>query len=107
MDSIYLYDKHVEPISDRSAAFTDGASRTSLRLIGRDSCRDRTRWWRAREATVTAVPDAGAATRFAVRDRLETPREREYLRHGSVLPYALRDCGALRSEAIHHEEEQT
>jgi aconitate hydratase len=39
---------------------------------------------------VTAVADTGQAIRFAVRVRLETPRERDYLRHGGILPYALR-----------------
>ena len=44
----------------------------------------------AREATVTAVSDSGASLRFPVRVRLETPRERDYLRHGGILPYAVR-----------------
>ena len=44
----------------------------------------------AQEATVTAVPAAGDPIRFVVRVRIETPHEREYLRHGGILPYALR-----------------
>ena len=45
----------------------------------------------AREATVTAVPDEGGdEVRFTARVRLDTPREREYLRHGGILPFALR-----------------
>jgi aconitate hydratase A / 2-methylisocitrate dehydratase len=45
----------------------------------------------AREVTVTAVPDGGGpSVRFAARARLDTPRERDYLRHGGILPYALR-----------------
>jgi aconitate hydratase len=45
----------------------------------------------AREATVTATPDEGGeAIEFTARVRLDTPREREYLRHGGILPFALR-----------------
>jgi aconitate hydratase len=45
----------------------------------------------AKEATVTAAPDdGGALIVFRVRVRLDTPREREYLRHGGILPYVLR-----------------
>ena len=29
-------------------------------------------------------------TQFRARVRLDTPREREYLRHGGILPYVLR-----------------
>jgi aconitate hydratase len=45
---------------------------------------------------VTARTETGAITRFPVRVRLETPREHAYLRHGGVLPYALRTL--LRSK---------
>ena len=45
----------------------------------------------AREVTVTATPDdGGAPITFTARVRLDTPREREYLRHGGILPYVLR-----------------
>jgi aconitate hydratase len=71
--------------------FADGASRTSLRLTGRETFAvTGLAGSEAREATVTAAPDAGAATPFAVRVRIDTPREREYRRHGGILPYALR-----------------
>jgi aconitate hydratase len=43
-----------------------------------------------REATVTAVLEAGEPIRFVVRVRVDTPREWEYLRQGGILPYALR-----------------
>jgi aconitase A len=42
-----------------------------------------------REAAVTAIPEGGQPIRFAVRVRLETPREWEYVRQGGILPYAL------------------
>jgi aconitate hydratase A / 2-methylisocitrate dehydratase len=45
----------------------------------------------AHEVTVTATPDGGGpSVRFTTRARLDTPRERDYLRHGGILPYALR-----------------
>jgi aconitate hydratase len=48
----------------------------------------------AREAQVTAAPDDGEPIRFTAVVRLETPREREYLRHGGILLYALRKLAA-------------
>jgi aconitate hydratase len=71
--------------------FTDGASAVSLGLIGTETfaITDLARG-EAREAMVTAVRERGDPIRFGVRVRVETPREREYLRHGGILPYALR-----------------
>jgi aconitate hydratase len=71
--------------------FLDGASAMSLGLTGRETFAitglgD----GEAREATVTAASPDGSPIRFAVRVRLETPHERAYLRHGGILPYALR-----------------
>ena len=71
--------------------FGDGASAGSLRLTGRETFAiTGLAGGEAREATVTAIPETGTVIRFAVRVRLETPREREYLLHGGILPYALR-----------------
>ncbi len=70
---------------------TGGASAASLGLTGRERFAvTGLAGGEAREATVTATPDTGEAIRFAVDVRLETPRERAYLRHGGILPYALR-----------------
>jgi aconitate hydratase len=71
--------------------FEDGSSAASLGLTGDETfaitgLAD----GEAREATVTAVSQDGPAVRFVVRVRLETPHEREYLRHGGILPYAVR-----------------
>jgi aconitate hydratase len=71
--------------------FAGGTSAASLGLTGREmfavsGLED----GEARDATVTAVADSGDAISFAVRVRLDTPRERAYVRHGGVLPYALR-----------------
>jgi aconitate hydratase A / 2-methylisocitrate dehydratase len=71
--------------------FRAGVSPASLGLTGRETFAiTGLAGGEAREATVTAVPDGGGAIRFDVRVRIETPREREYLRHGGILPYALR-----------------
>jgi aconitate hydratase len=71
--------------------FNDGSSAASLGLTGRETfaiagLAD----GKAREATITAVSQDGPTVRFFVRVRLETPHEREYLRHGGILPYAVR-----------------
>jgi aconitate hydratase len=76
--------------------FTEGMSAVSLGLTGRETFAiTGLDGGEAREATVTTISENGKATRFAVRVRIETPREREYVRHGGILPYALR--GLLRS----------
>ena len=71
--------------------FTDGTSVASLGLTGHESFAiTGLAGGEAREALLTAVSASGIAVRFSVRVRIETPREREYLRHGGILPYALR-----------------
>jgi aconitate hydratase len=71
--------------------FMPGESPASLGLTGRElygiSGLD---GGSAREVTVTATPDGGQPTSFAARVRLDTPRERDYLRHGGILRYVLR-----------------
>jgi aconitate hydratase len=66
--------------------FLDGETRESLGLTGRESFSvlgvdD----GNAREVTVRADE-----TEFRARVRLDTPQEREYLRHGGILPFVLR-----------------
>jgi aconitate hydratase len=54
----------------------------------------------AKEVTVTATPtDAGGkAITFTARLRIDTPKEREYYRHGGILQYVLRQlAGAGRA----------
>jgi aconitate hydratase len=72
--------------------FRDGETPTTLGLTGRETFAvlgvDN---GEAREVGVTAAPDdGGAPIEFQARLRLDTPREREYMRHGGILPYALR-----------------
>ncbi|MBV8257670.1 MAG: aconitate hydratase AcnA [Actinobacteria bacterium] len=66
--------------------FLDGESRESLGLTGRE------------EFSIQGI-DGGEASEvtvradgreFRARVRLDTPREREYLRHGGILPYVVR-----------------
>jgi aconitate hydratase A / 2-methylisocitrate dehydratase len=66
--------------------FMDGESRESLGLTGRE------------ELSILGVDDANAdevtvradGNEFRARVRLDTPREREYLRHGGILQFVLR-----------------
>ena len=64
----------------------DGESAGSLGLTGREEFAiDGLENAEASEATVRADD-----TVFKARLRLDTPREREYVRHGGILPFVLR-----------------
>ena len=66
--------------------FMDGENRESLGLSGREEFAiEGIAGAEAEEATVHADDK-----QFRARVRLETPREREYLRHGGILPFVLR-----------------
>ncbi len=66
--------------------FLPGESPESLGLTGRERFSiSGVENGEAREVTVHAD-----GTEFRARVRLDTPREREYLRHGGILPYVLR-----------------
>jgi aconitate hydratase len=66
--------------------FADGENAASLGLTGRE------------EFAIEGVEDGGArevtvradGKEFRARVRLDTPRERDYLRHGGILPFVLR-----------------
>jgi len=74
--------------------FTSGASRSSLGLTGRETFAViGFETGEPHEATVVASADHGPAKRFGVRVRIDTPREWHYVRHGGILPYALRKLG--------------
>jgi aconitate hydratase len=72
--------------------YPDGANAESLGLTGHEVFAvEGLANGEASEATVTATPDdAREPIVFRARVRLETPRERDYLRHGGILLYALR-----------------
>jgi aconitate hydratase len=66
--------------------FMDGEGREALGLTGRESFSiSGVEYGEAAEVTVRADDKE-----FRARVRLDTPREREYLRHGGILPYVLR-----------------
>jgi aconitate hydratase len=66
--------------------FLDGDSAASLGLTGRETFSiTGVENGEAREVTVRADDQ-----QFRARVRLDTPREREYMRHGGILPYVLR-----------------
>jgi aconitate hydratase len=66
--------------------YMDGESAESLRLTGREQFAvEGVENGGAREVTVRA-----GDKEFRARVRLDTPREREYLRHGGILPFVLR-----------------
>jgi aconitate hydratase len=71
--------------------FVEGSSAISLGLTGRETFAiSGLTDGKVGEATVTASSEGSAPLRFPVRVRLDTPRERDYLRHGGILPYAVR-----------------
>jgi aconitate hydratase len=80
--------------------FLPGQSAASLGLTGREII-DVTGLSRgdATEVTVTATPPDGAPRKFNVRVRIDTPKEREYYRHGGILQYVLRQLAAAGSAA--------
>ncbi len=66
--------------------FVSGEGPESLGLTGREAFSiSGVENGEAREVTVRADD-----TEFRARVRLDTPRERDYLRHGGILPYVLR-----------------
>jgi aconitate hydratase len=80
--------------------FLPGQGVTALGLTGREII-DITGLSRgdASEVRVTATPPDGSARRFNVRLRIDTPKEREYYRHGGILQYVLRQLAAAGGSA--------
>ncbi|MGB6603913.1 MAG: aconitate hydratase AcnA [Steroidobacteraceae bacterium] len=75
--------------------FLPGQSVASLKLSGRevlDIAGLSTSG--AREVSVTATPAQGPAVQFKARLRIDTPKEREYYRHGGILQFVLRQLAA-------------
>ena len=72
--------------------FQDGESREVLGMSGRERYSIRgLSGDQPERATVTATPDdGGEPITFELRVCLDTPREREYVRHGGILPYVIR-----------------
>jgi aconitate hydratase len=75
--------------------FLSGQTAQSLGLTGREvfdigglSSGD------AKQVSVTATPPDGKPISFTARVRIDTPKEREYYRHGGILQYVLRQLAA-------------
>jgi aconitate hydratase len=51
----------------------------------------------AKNVQVTATAPDGKATQFVARVRIDTPKEREYYRHGGILQYVLRQLASPRA----------
>jgi aconitate hydratase len=75
--------------------FLPGQNAQSLGLTGREvfeisglSSGD------AKQVSVTATPPNGTPLNFTARVRIDTPKEREYYRHGGILQYVLRQLAA-------------
>jgi aconitate hydratase len=75
--------------------YPDGESAESIGLTGREEFAvEGLENGEASEVQVTAKRDDGEPIVFTARVRLDTPRERDYLRHGGILLYALRKLAA-------------
>ena len=80
--------------------FLPGQNAAALKLTGREvfdiaglSSGD------AREVSVTATPEKGSPINFKARLRIDTPKEREYYRHGGILQYVLRQLATAGNAA--------
>jgi aconitate hydratase len=75
--------------------FQPGQNAQSLGLTGKEtfSIRGVTDASR-RTVEVVATPDGGAPIVFEARVRIDTPKEREYYKHGGILHYVLRQLAA-------------
>ena len=71
--------------------FEAGATASSLGLTGKEKYEIQgLEQGNAQTVIVIASADSGAPIRFAVRVRIDTPKEREYFQHGGILHYVLR-----------------
>jgi aconitate hydratase len=75
--------------------FLSGQNAQSLGLTGREVFAiTGLRSGDAKQVSVTATPPDGKPINFVVRVRIDTPKEREYYRHGGILQYVLRQLAA-------------
>jgi aconitate hydratase len=80
--------------------FLPGQNVASLGLTGRELFDiDGLSRGDATEVTVTATPPDGKPVQFKARLRIDTPKEREYYRHGGILQYVLRQLASAGSAA--------
>jgi aconitate hydratase len=75
--------------------FLEGQNAQTLGLTGREVFDfGDLRNGEARTVAVTATPESGKPIRFEVRVRIDTPKERDYFRHGGILHYVLRQLAS-------------
>ena len=80
--------------------FKDGENAQSLGLTGKESYEIiGLNGGAAKQVTVVATPASGAALRFEVRVRIDTPKEREYFQHGGILQYVVRQLASASKAA--------
>ena len=73
--------------------FTGGETRKSLGLTGQESysIEGLAAGVTRRQRLKVRVSDGGRTREFEVLARIDTPEEVEYMRHGGILPYVLRE----------------
>jgi aconitate hydratase len=73
--------------------FTGGQTRKTLELTGREtySIEGLAAGVERRQKLKVRVSDSGHTREFEVLARIDTPEEIEYMRHGGILPYVLRE----------------
>jgi aconitate hydratase len=75
--------------------FKDGQNTQSIGLTGHETFEIiGLNGGAAKVVTVVAKPANGAEIRFEARVRIDTPKERDYFRHGGILQYVLRQLAA-------------
>jgi len=75
--------------------YREGENAQSLGLTGREAFAiSGVDGGAAKLVMVTATPATGAAIKFQVRVRIDTPKERDYFRHGGILHYVLRQLAS-------------
>ncbi|MBS0580386.1 MAG: aconitate hydratase AcnA [Proteobacteria bacterium] len=80
--------------------FLPGQNAASLGLTGRELVAiEGLSQGDAKEVTVTATPETGKPIVFKARLRIDTPKERDYYRHGGILQYVLRQLAAAGGTA--------
>ncbi|HEY4365856.1 MAG TPA: aconitate hydratase AcnA [Steroidobacteraceae bacterium] len=80
--------------------FKEGQNAQSIGLTGKESFEIiGLNGGAAKVVTVVATPASGAAIKFEVRVRIDTPKEREYFQHGGILHYVLRQLAGASKAA--------
>ena len=80
--------------------FKEGDNAQSLGLTGKESYEIiGLNGGAARMVTVVATPASGTPVKFEARVRIDTPKEREYYRHGGILQYVVRQLAGAGKAA--------